>query len=116
MGDVVLMFRGAEYRIPENRLFDVGSRIEDIAPLFQVTDWQRIPHFHKMAQCLRVMLEAGGAKTTDREVYAELLKSVKTGGRDGYLGGALFALIAALFDGAPQDNEGGDAGEPPPAS
>lgn len=116
MGDVVLNFRGEEYRIPESKLFDVGSRIEDIAPLFQITAWQQSPHFHKMAQCLRVMLEAAGAKTNDREVYAELLKSVKTGGRDGYLGGALFALIAALFDGAPQDDEGGEPGETAPAS
>ena len=116
MGDVVLNFRGAEYRIPESRLFEVGEKIEDVAPLFEITSWQTSPHFHKMARCLGLMLRAAGAKATDKEVYGELLKSVKAGGRDGYMGGALYALIGALFDGAPADDEGGEPGEPQPAS
>ena len=115
MGDVVLKFRGDEYRLPESKLFEVGSQIEDVAPLFEITAWQQNPHFHKVARCLCIMLRAAGAKVTDREVYGELMASVKAGGRDGYLGGALFALIAAMFDGAPQ-NDDGEPGEPQPAS
>lgn len=115
MGDIVMQFRGAEYRLPEAKVFAVGEEIEDIAPLFEITRWQQNPNFHKVARCLGVMLRAADCKASDREIYGELIQSVKAGGRDGYLGGALFALIGAMFDGAPQ-NDDGEPGEPTPAS
>lgn len=114
MGDIVMIFRGAEYRLPEKSVFEVGGDIEDVASLFEISGWQRAPHFHKLARCLGIMLRAAGATATDREIYGELIGSVQKGGKDGYLGGALYALIGAMFDGAPEGD--GEPGEPVPAS
>jgi hypothetical protein len=107
MANLVMKFRGGEYVIPENRAFEVGGDVEEIATLFEIIGWMKSPRFHKMARCLGVMLRAAGCPADDREVYAELMASVTSGGANDYLQSALFGLVSLMMDGAPQGK--GDA-------
>ena len=113
MADIVMTFRGAEYRIPDAQIFEVGSQVEDIARFYEISGWLTNPHLHKLSRCVGVMLRAAGAKVTDREVHAELAVSAANGG-GSYMISILFSLITALMDGAPES--GGEPGEPTPAS
>lgn len=113
MGDIVLKYRGAEYRLPASQFFEVGDQIEDVALLFEVIGWQKSPHTRKMSRCIHIMLTAAGCKTTKEEVLHELMLSVTKG--DGNVRQMLDALVYAMMDGAP-DGNGDASGEPQPAS
>lgn len=102
MPALVMKFRGGEYTIPENRAFEVGGDVEEVASLFEVISWMKAPKFHKMARCLGVMLRAAGCDVEDREVYGELMASVTSSGSNDYMTSALFGLVALMMDGAPQ--------------
>lgn len=102
MANIVMKFRGGEYIIPENRAFEVGGDVEEVASLFEVFSWMKVPKFHKMARCLGVMLRSAGCDVDDREVYRELMSSVTSGGANDYLSSALFGLVSLMMDGAPQ--------------
>lgn len=114
MPDIRIAFRGEEYVIPENRAFEVGERVEQIAPLAEVLGWQRKPRFFTMARCLGEMLRFAGAKVTDKEVHSELMGHFM--GRDvGATMGALYLLLTVLMGDAPAptgDASEGEAGKP----
>jgi len=115
MGDIVMIYKGAEYRLPETKFFAVGAKIEDVARLFEIMSYRTNPHFHNVAQCIAIMLNAAGAKAKPEEVYRELMAPLSSGGASDYLMNSLWAIVEALFDGAPT-GEGGGSGEPTPAS
>lgn len=114
MAGIVMTFRGREYRIPEERAFEVGEAIEDIVTLSELMSWGRDPKFHKIARCYGLMLRQAGAKVSDREVHTDIMDQIKAFGGEGGADGAgsivaaqaVAALIAVLMDGAPA---GGDA-------
>lgn len=116
MAGIVMTFRGAEYRIPEDRAFAVGEEIEDIVTLPELIAFGTAPKFHKVARCYGVMLRHAGATVSDREVYAEMMGQIASVGAAGKAGAeaakavmatqAVAALIAVLMDGVPT---GGDA-------
>lgn len=111
MANIVMKFRGSDYTIPENRAFEVGGDVEEVASLFEVISWMKTPKFHKMARCLGVMLRAAGCDADDREVYRELMASVTSGGANEYLTTALFGLVSLMMDGAPQGDGKSDEGK-----
>lgn len=102
MANIVMKFRDGEYIIPENRAFEVGGDVEEVASLFEVISWMKSPKFHKMARCLGIMLRSAGCNADDRDVYRELMASVTSAGTNDYLTSALFGLVSLMMDGAPQ--------------
>ena len=117
MADIRIQFRGEEYLIPETRAFEIGERIEQIAPLTEVIGWQRQPRFFTMARCIGEMLRFAGAKISDRDVHRELMSQFV--GRDSEaMMSALFVLTTVLMGDAPTSDEaanpaaGGDSGKP----
>lgn len=117
MADIRIQFRGEEYLIPETRAFEIGERIEQIAPLTEVIGWQRKPRFFTMARCIGEMLRFAGAKVTDKDVHRELIAQFM--GRDAAATmGALFLLTTVLMgdapatDGEPQAADEGEPGKP----
>ncbi len=103
MAAIVLSFRGETYRIPEERAFEIGERIEDIVTLAEILSWGNAPRFFKIARCFAEMLRFAGLKVTDREVHTEIMDQLKATGADGEVLAvrALEALVAVLMDGAP---------------
>lgn len=114
MGDIVLTFKGKEFRLPENRAFEAGEAIEEIAPLAEVTTWGKRPKFFKLARCFAELLRMCGEKVTDKEVHAEMMAGFKDGNPGGYLS-AMMVLIEILMDGAPE-TKGEPSGKPEAAS
>lgn len=102
MASIVMKYRGGEYIIPENRAFEVGGDVEEVADFFEIISWTKRPKFHKMARCLGVMLRAAGCDVADSEVHTELMTSVTSSGANDYMISALFGLVALMMDGAPQ--------------
>jgi hypothetical protein len=98
MPDIKLRYKGAEYTIPEDRAFQIGERVEQIATLGEISAWQARPQYHRMARCIGEVLRFAGCKTSDREVMAELMASLKSTDVD-FLGAVLVALIGVLTDG-----------------
>ena len=107
MAALRMLFRGTEYVIPENRAFEVGAEVEDVALFFEIMGWLKAPHFHKMSRCLGVLLRAAGCDVDDQGVYKELMASVRSAGSNAYFTTALFGLVTLLMDGAPAGD--GDA-------
>lgn len=112
MPDIRISFRGEEYVIPENRAFEIGERVEQIAPLTEVLAWQRRPRFFAMSRCIGEMLRFAGAKVSDKEVHAELMGQFM--GKDVQATmGALYLLMTVLMGDAPKrvgDGEGQEDG------
>lgn len=102
MAAIRMNFRGGEYIIPENRAFEVGGDIEEVATLFEIIGWMKTPRFHKMARCLGIMLRAAGCNVDDRDVHSELMASVTSSGSNDYMTAALFGLVNLMMDGAPK--------------
>lgn len=112
MPDVIVKYKGAEYTIPENRLFEVGEAIEEIAPLFTVHSWIANPNFHKIARCYAVLLNAAGVKAKAADLHREFMEKLMAGddtSRDA-VGHVLTVLtdgvIGGLMSGSPQDGVG----------
>lgn len=108
---IVILYKGAEYTIPDDKAFVIGEQVEDIALLSEVVKWNRDPHYHKMARCLGAMLRFAGCKTSDKDVHSELMASLYSSGENGFLGQALMGLVAVLTDGLP-DVKGEASGKP----
>lgn len=106
MADIVMMFRGEEFIIPESRAFEIGERIEDVASLPEVLSWAKSPKFYKMARCIGVMLRAAGGRMTDKDVHKQMMADFQSGNPAAYFA-ALSSLVAVLMDGAPETG-GGD--------
>lgn len=114
MADIVLTFRGAEYRIPDEKAFQVGELVEEIVTISEMAALLRNPKFHVIARCFGVMLRFAGCKVSDREVHREMMARVKSGEPGaGQMAAieALMAIGAILMDGAPTEDDGD--GEPP---
>ena len=114
MADIVIAFKGEEFTVPESRAFEIGERIEEIAPLPEVLSWAQTPKFFKMARCIGVMLRAAGGRATDKDVHRQMMADFNAGNPAVYFT-ALASLVAVLMDGAPQGS-GGDAPEKTAAS
>lgn len=104
---LILKFKGQDYPLPENRAFEAGEAIEEIATLPEVISWSRKPKFVKLARCFAAMLEVAGCRATPQEVHAEMMAGFKAGNPGAHLA-AISALVAILMDGAPKA-EGGEA-------
>jgi hypothetical protein len=101
MADIVIRFRGQEYRIPDTKAFQAGELVEEIASLQEVLGWLKSPRFHKLARCFGALLRFAGCEVSDREVKAELLTFF--GGGENPVIPTITSLIAVLMDGAPED-------------
>lgn len=112
MADIVLIFRGEEYRIPDDKAFEVGGRVEEIVTIADLGLLAANPKFNVLARAMGVMLRFAGCKVSDREVHREMMRQIKSGkpgaGREAALD-AVFQLGAVLMDGAPTDGDGDGA-------
>ena len=109
MADIIIAYKGKDYRIREDRAFQIGERVEALATLGEISGWQANPQYHRMAKCVGEMLRFAGCKTSDNEVFAELMSSLKAA--DGvFLGSILIALINVLTHGMLIDETPADAG------
>lgn len=119
MRAIRLSYAGREYTIPAERAFEIGERVEDIATLSEIHSWAKAPKFFKIARCYAEMLRFAGCSVSDREVHAEMMAQIKKAGAGGgemMAAQAVFALIAVLMDGAPEDDEASDEGKKTKAS
>lgn len=110
---IVLTWRGAEYRIPDERAFEAGERVEDVVTLGELMSWGNAPKFHKLARCFATLLRFAGCKVSDREVLADMMAQIKAGGAEGeqlVAAQAVASLVAVLMDGAPTDGAGDTTG------
>lgn len=122
MAAIVMTFRGAEYRIPEEKAFAVGEQVEDIVTLPELMSWGAAPKFYKVARCYGVMLRAAGAKVSDAEIHREMMAQIAeigaAGGGDAEGAKAVLAtqavgsLIAVLMDGVPTGGAMGGGAAP----
>lgn len=106
--NITLQFRGTEYRIPAEKAFEIGERIEDIVTLSELASWGTNPRFHKIARVYGEMLRFAGCKITNAEVHTDMMAQIKEAGANGgelLVAQAIAGFIAVLMDGAP---EGGD--------
>jgi hypothetical protein len=124
MPDIVLKWQGREYRIPEARAFEAGAALEEVVTLAQVQSWATNPRFFVIAKATGLLLRFAGCKVSDAEVKQEIDRSIAKAAAQGVTeddAKELFAiramqqLVAVLFDGAP-DGEDGEAPEKPSAS
>lgn len=99
MAEIKLNFRGVEYVIPDNRAFELGERLEQIARLDQMLGWQNKPEWSLIGRCLGEMLRFAGAKVSDREVKRVYLSGFLRGDAKSHLE-AVLMLVSVLMDGA----------------
>lgn len=113
MADIVLKWKGAEFRIPDKRAFEIGEQVEDIVTLTEIASWGTSPKFFKIAKCFGAMLRFAGCRVSDAEVHKEMMAGVKAGtmAEDLVAAQAIAGLIAVLMDGAPDGESEGEAGE-----
>lgn len=112
MGDLVVKFRGEEFRVPGHKVFPLAEQIEDIATLSEIAGWGKNPKLVKMARCFGCILRYAGASVSDQEVHSEMMAQIKKGGDQGaelVAAQAMAALVAILMDGAPEGD--GEAAE-----
>ena len=115
MPDIQIAYKGTDYTIREDRAFQIGERVEAIATLGEISGWQANPQYHRMARCVGEMLRFAGCKTADKDVFEELMKSLKAA--DGaFLGGVLVALINTLTHGMLIDETPAETPAEAPAS
>lgn len=110
---IVLNWRGAEYRIPDERAFEAGERLEDVVTLGELMSWGNAPKFHKLSRCFATLLRFAGCKVSDREVLADMMAQIKdlkggerAEGEQLVAAQAVASLIAVLMDGAPSESTG----------
>lgn len=93
MGDIIIAYKGQDYRIREDRAFQIGERVEALATLGEISGWQANPQYHRMARCVGEMLRFAGCKTSDKEVFEELMRGVKASD-----GTALMTVLISLIN------------------
>lgn len=125
MAEIVLKFRGEEYRVPEARAFELGGEVEEVVTLAEISSWGSAPKFFKIARAFGVMLRFAGCRVSDTEVKAEIDASIARAiGTDvtPEAGAEMFAVMAVqqlqavLFSGAPPGDGTEAAPEKPTAS
>lgn len=114
MADIVLKWRGQEFRIPESRAFEAGAALEDIVTMGELQSYSAKPKFFTLAKAMGCLLRFAGAKVSDSEVKREIDASILRAATDGideadakevFAIQAVHQLIAVLFDGAPEGDE-----------
>lgn len=117
MAEIKISWEGVEYIIPDNKAFQIGERIEEIATLGEILGWVRQPKFFRMARCLGEMLRFAGCKVSDADVHAKLVSSIDQKEEEGGFASAVFSLVDLLMGDAPKNGgSSGDAGGKPDAS
>jgi hypothetical protein len=121
MADIVLKWRGQEYRIPDSRAFEAGAAVEEVVTLSDLQSFATRPRFFVIAKAMGALLRFAGVKVSDsevkREIDASILKASKAGAdveaaKDAFAVNAISQLMQVLFEGAPNDDEeGGSVGE-----
>ena len=117
MADIVLRWKGAEHRIPENRAFEAGAALEEVVTLSELQSFATKPRFFVIAKAMGCLLRHAGVKVSDsevkREIDASIMRAASAGvdesdAKEVFAVQAMQQLVAVLFDGA----SGGD-GEAP---
>jgi hypothetical protein len=113
MANIKISFKGKDYSISDSSAFEAGAAVEDVVTFAEMASWGAKPKFFTLARAIGALLRFAGAKVSDREVKAELDRSLANMDAEGngaeFLMGAIGQLQAILFDGAPDDD-----GETPP--
>ncbi len=118
--DIVLKWKGAEYRIPDNRAFEAGAALEEVVTLSDLQSFGSKPKFFTIAKAMGCLLRFAGVKVSDsevkREIDASILKAAKAGigtdeAKDVFAVSAIQQLVAVLFDGADTEEGGDPVGE-----
>ncbi len=108
MAEIRIDWDGKTWIIPETKAFQIGERVEEIAPLGEILSWMKAPRFFRMARCLGEMLRFAGCKVSDAEVHQQLVSSLGGAEGTGYAG-AVFALVDLLMGDAPRAGSGDGA-------
>lgn len=115
MADIVLKWKGQEYRIPDARAFEAGAALEEVVTLSELQSFGVRPKFFTLARAMGVLLRFAGVKVSDREVKSEIDASIsgavsqgldETDVKEVFAVSAIQQLVAVLFDGAPKDGDG----------
>lgn len=97
MRDIVLNYRGQDYRVPANRAFQLGERVEDIVRVDEVATFRARPKFFKMSRAYGEMLRFAGCRISDEEIHADLMRDLMTPGSVGDGDHAILAALDNLF-------------------
>jgi len=94
--DVKLAWRGKDYLLPADRVFDVACRIEEIItiPALCKSLADNNPSFTKVAMAYGIALRAAGAKVSDEQIYAGMFGSDE---QRNEVSAAAQALLAVLM-------------------
>jgi len=120
MADIALNWKGAVFRIPESRAFEAGAELEEVVTLAELQSWGTKPKFFQLARAMGVLLRFAGAKVSDRDVKAEIDRSIARAASDGidadaakeiYAVAAVNQLVSVLFDGASGDEDAAPVGK-----
>lgn len=91
--DVVIGWKGEEYRVPPNKCMSLLAQIEQVLcpdggaqDLMNKLSMPQTVHLTTMARTYAVALRYAGAQVTDEDVYLSLAGDVMKGGSDGYMG------------------------------
>ena len=115
MADIVLKWKGKEYRISDAKAFEAGAALEEVVTLAELQSFGVRPKFFTLARAMGVLLRFAGVKVSDREVKAEIDASITRAAGQGideadakevFAVSAIQQLVAVLFDGAPSDGDG----------
>lgn len=119
MADIVLKWKGEEYRIPEDRAFAAGAALEEVVSLQELQGFAAAPKFFKIAMGLGVLYRFAGCKVSDADIKREIDRSMARAVSDGisaedaeevFAVNAMAQLMAVLFDGA-EAGDGAPMGE-----
>lgn len=114
MPDIVLKWKGVDYRIPESRAFEAGAALEEVVTLAAVQSWATNPRFFVIAKATGLLLRFAGCKVSDAEVKQEIDRSIANAAAQGvseddakelFAIRAMQQLVAVLFDGSPESDE-----------
>lgn len=120
MAEIVLKWRGAEYRIPDTRAFEAGAAVEEVVTLAELQSFAAKPKFFTIARAMGALLRFAGVKVSDaevkREIDASILRAAKGGidaeeAKEAFAVNAIQQLVAVLFEGASGDGDGDAPGE-----
>jgi hypothetical protein len=78
MRDLVLTFRGQDYRVPANRTLQLCERVEDIVRLDEIAVHRSRPKYGKMARAYGEILRFAGCRITDEEIHDDLMRDLMT--------------------------------------
>jgi hypothetical protein len=116
MADIVLKWRGQEYRIPDSRAFEAGAAVEEVVTLADLQSFGTRPKFFMIAKAMGALLRFAGVKVSDSEVKREIdmsiLRAAQAGAdaeaaKEAFAVSAISQLMQVLFEGAPTEDEGG---------